>query len=837
MRRYPRIAQHVFGTPWAITPDKLEQIAFVVESRLEGVIFSKEDIAAAIDLDAEPAQIMIAGGVAIVPVFGVLDKRANMMSAISGGTSTDLLARDLASLAANPEVTAIVLDVDSPGGSVNAPGAVANLIAGIRGQKPIVAVANELAASAAYWIASAADQVVLSPTAGVGSIGVIAAFRETSAKDEKAGVKTTVLSAGKYKAAGHPSVPMDGEARAVLQERIDTFYGLFINAVAGNRRTSVDAIRSVADGRVYVGQQAIDAGLADRIGTIEQVVAELQARGQVRTGSQPNRTVFFSQETNPMGSTFNPANPSNPSAANPAPTPAVLPTPPAAAAPPAAPVVLSSADVDAAIARATAAEQTRICEITALVQAHANRIPNADQLRVSLISGNSSLDVARAQVLNAMVQHNAPVGSRPPAGTIEAGPAERTKFYEAVADGLALRVLGNEGAMNYNRDENGRLQLANFERRISGGRYDGITFRSETRAATPGASAFRGKRIFDIALLCLEREGVRTNGMSPLEVARLALGWDRVGIGASSNSSGGEYHTTGSFPNLVRDVANKTLLRAYAEAAQTWRMWVNIAESAPDFKTINRVGLGSASDLELVPEGMPFPQDGLADSREYYAVETRGKRFTYTREMLINDDLGALKTLARKYTLAAERTINKAVYAILTGSPAMRDGVALFHSSHNNVVSASGGVPSVAQLNKMQALHRTQTDPNNSLVKLNNELKFVIVPALLEGNAVELVQSTANPASSGNSGIKNIWQSRYTPVVESQLDLSSTAIWYTAGAYQDADHIEVAFLQGEESPVIEEEYCFNTKGRNFDIHQTFGVKAIDWVNLARNVGS
>jgi signal peptide peptidase SppA len=201
------------------------------------------------------------------------------------------------------DVSAIILDVASPGGMTDMISELATDIRQARGKKPIVAVANTKAASAAYWIASQADEVVVTPSGSVGSVGAFAAHDDLSGAMEKAGIKTTLVSAGKFKTEANPYEPLSDEARAMIQERVDDAYAMFTGDVAKGRRVPVDTVRGgYGEGRMVSAKQAVKLGMADSIGTLQQTVERFTnpqaasagveagtfAENIVATYSQPN---------------------------------------------------------------------------------------------------------------------------------------------------------------------------------------------------------------------------------------------------------------------------------------------------------------------------------------------------------------------------------------------------------------------------------------------------------------------------------------------------------------------------------------------------------------------
>lgn len=272
--------------PWALHPAKFEEIAAFLDRRLAGEKLAFPEAAAGPQGNKADGSYDIVDGTAIIPVYGVIDKRMNMLMKYSGGTSTELLARDFQKAMNDPQVQAILLDVDSPGGSVDGPKDLADLIYQARGQgKPVVAFANGLMASAAYWIGSAADAVVGNDTAEVGSIGVAAMHYDFSLADEQAGVKRTAIFAGKYKRIASDEKPLSEEGRDYLQGIVDDYYGLFVEAVARNRGADVETVQNkMADGRIFIGKKALKAGLIDKIGNFNDALA---LAGQMKEGDMP----------------------------------------------------------------------------------------------------------------------------------------------------------------------------------------------------------------------------------------------------------------------------------------------------------------------------------------------------------------------------------------------------------------------------------------------------------------------------------------------------------------------------------------------------------------------
>jgi signal peptide peptidase SppA len=228
------------------------------------------------------------GKVAVIPITGVISHRMSLVSEISGsgGGSIQSLTAQFRQALGDGDCRAIVFDVDSPGGSVDCVPELSSEIYQARGQKPIIAVCNAMACSAAYWLASAASEVVCTPSGQCGSIGVFMIHVDESKAFDKAGVKVTLIKAGKYKAEGPPFEPLSSEAHSAFQGQVDTIYGMFTGSVARNRGTSQAAVRDgMGQGRSLLANAAVKAGLADRVGTLDSVLQELGVGGARRPGA------------------------------------------------------------------------------------------------------------------------------------------------------------------------------------------------------------------------------------------------------------------------------------------------------------------------------------------------------------------------------------------------------------------------------------------------------------------------------------------------------------------------------------------------------------------------
>jgi hypothetical protein len=302
------------------------------------------------------------------------------------------------------------------------------------------------------------------------------------------------------------------------------------------------------------------------------------------------------------------------------------------------------------------------------------------------------------------------------------------------------------------------------------------------------------------------------------------------------------YHTTGTFSNLLLDAMNKALSTGYAEAEFTYSMWAEIGESTNDLKELHAIRFSEAPDLEDIPENNPYPEGVMGDEKESYKPIKRGRVMTVSWETIVNDDMGALSRVPAMQGVAARRTINKKVYAELTDNANMSDGNALFSSAHGNLDATVTTAPSVAALNQAYIQFMTQTNIKGQIIGVAP--RYIIVPPALSGTTLQLLGSTSNPAvggdTTGNSNVTNIYGPNggrvLMPVVEPQLNANSATAWYLASDSMEVQTVQIRFLAGEESPVLESEFDFDHDFWKYKVRQTFGVKAVDWRGLYKNPG-
>jgi len=271
-------------TPWAVKRERLALYAGVVARWSAGTPRAMEDEdfgpqKSAWEARREQAARLGGNGIAVLPLYGTIVQRAGMMTEWSGGASTQQFTQALRAALADETVGSILIDIDSPGGSVYGVQELADEILAARAQKPIVAIANSLAASAAYWIGSNASEFYVTPGGEVGSIGVWSAHEDWSRALAEAGVTTTIISAGKFKTEGNPYESLSPEARDFQQSRVNDYYGAFTRAVAKGRAVPVAQARDgMGQGRVLGADQALSEKMVDGIDTFDGVIKSMQRK-------------------------------------------------------------------------------------------------------------------------------------------------------------------------------------------------------------------------------------------------------------------------------------------------------------------------------------------------------------------------------------------------------------------------------------------------------------------------------------------------------------------------------------------------------------------------------
>ena len=328
------------------------------------------------------------------------------------------------------------------------------------------------------------------------------------------------------------------------------------------------------------------------------------------------------------------------------------------------------------------------------------------------------------------------------------------------------------------------------------------------------ACEWRGLNLMEMARSYLEAEGASVRGLSRDEVATRAL------------------HGTSDFPHILAGVANQSLRDSYDTTPQTFKPFCRQV-SASDFKDLHRVQLGEAPALDKVNELGEFKRGSIGESKESYRVETYGKIFAISRQVLINDDLDAFTRVPQLFGTSAANLESDVVWSILTQNPKMGDGKELFHAQHKNL-GAQNTALSVAALGKARAAMVKQTGLDGKTV-IHVRPGYLLVPASLEMDAEQLIAQNLVPHTTTDVVPNSIRSLRI--IAEPRLDQASETAWFLMAAPNQIDTIEYAYLEGQQGVYLETRMGFDVDGIEIKARLDFGAKAIDWRGMYRNSGA
>jgi len=332
------------------------------------------------------------------------------------------------------------------------------------------------------------------------------------------------------------------------------------------------------------------------------------------------------------------------------------------------------------------------------------------------------------------------------------------------------------------------------------------------------SNEYRGYKLYEIARLLLEKAGKSTRGMGQLDIVAAAF-----------------THTTSDFSTILSSTANKSMLRGYEEADETFQLWTNVG-TLTDFKATTRVDLNTMPALAEVPEGAEYTYGTVADRGETVQLVTYGKLFSITRQAIINDDLRAFTEVPRKMGRAAVRTVGNLAYSVITTNADMSDGVDLFHADHSNL-AGSGAAPSTATFDAARTAMAKQTDATGTT--LNIRPSYVLVPEALRSSAMVVNNSETQITATqqANSKVPNTVRGMVEVIADARLDANSATAWYMLANRTVTDTVEISYLDGVQSPVLEQQSGWNIDGVEFKVRIDAAAKALDYRTMYKNAGA
>lgn len=331
------------------------------------------------------------------------------------------------------------------------------------------------------------------------------------------------------------------------------------------------------------------------------------------------------------------------------------------------------------------------------------------------------------------------------------------------------------------------------------------------RAEPEKENRYNGYALKELARASLQDRNISISGMNVMQMVGLAF-----------------THSGSDFGNILGDVANKSVLAGWTESPETFDLWTRTG-NLPDFKPGHRVGIDTFPRLREVRPGAEYKYATIGDQGEKIVLATYGELFSIDRQSIINDDLTVLSSIPLAMGRAAKATVGDLVYAVLTGNSVLSDGKPLFSSERGNFVS---GELNIEILSSARAHMRLQKSDAGQV--LNIVPKFLLVPAILETLAEQIVSSTSI-AGQTNSGVANPLKDKLTIITEPRFDGIDPDAWYLA-ASKGSDTIEVAYLDGNAAPYLESTNGFTVDGITYKVRIDAGVAAMDYRGMLKASG-
>ena len=768
------------------------------------------------------SKLQVIGDTAIIPITGIIRARPDFWTKYYGGTACEDFRRDFESVIGNAQIKQIILVCDSPGGSVLQVEETARLVYESRSIKPITAVTIGLNASACYWISSAAGKSIAGPSTQTGSVGVKTMHVDESEFWSSMGIKHTDIQFGKHKTDGSRTRPLDKQGRATLQEAVDSYGEMFVEAVGKHRNTSPSGvIEKFGGGKSFVASEALKRNMIDAVGSIrlsqstspEQIVAESATVPQSSQSSiLPGivKTVATTEETKVtklnalmfgMGllAALDASLETTTAALNSfcvargesmpvdsegaideeaaiailkgTPAAVATPAPAAAAAAPAAPTPAAAA---------TAAQAARDQEVAEAVAASEERRENIEAIALLINQTGNGVEVVSRELINAAIKDRSKTtdqirtewqtkigagddgGALIIGGRLTPGQSSDEKFAEAAS----LSLLSRSNRVTLSSEQQSTLRQY---------RQD-IGFMSMLQMAKhslqiAGDTIATGRRDEDIASKAIQGEN---------PAGRQSFGYD-----ASSGSPGPAYNRPGDFANILSNLAGLTLDSAMELSRTTYQRWTQRLPDATDFKASTFVAIGSFTMLDDLKDGEEFKELSQSEEyRNYVAVNRHGNTVKFTPRMILDDNLDAFMQLLMSLGYAHDNTINEMFLNLLNANPTLPDGKRLFDPTRKNLIPVGqGGKPSKEQAELMKLAHYAQTGIDTEM-NIQTEPTCALVPSLQETPAEQTYLpfgSLPEMKEANVDGELNVHRGKLRDgiVRETNLDRYDKLSWYT----------------------------------------------------------
>ncbi len=334
--------------------------------------------------------------------------------------------------------------------------------------------------------------------------------------------------------------------------------------------------------------------------------------------------------------------------------------------------------------------------------------------------------------------------------------------------------------------------------------------------------------------------GNEYNGMTMLELARAsvrksgqAMPGNKMAVVAAAFT-----HSTSDFTSILADVANRSMLRGFEEAEESFEAWT-VKGSLSDFKQMSRVGTTALAALREVKEGGEFKSTTMGDYGETIQLATYGELFSITRQSIIDDNTQSFAAIPRKFGRAARRTVGDIAYSALTTNAAMSDTVDLFHADHNNL-GASGTVITTDSVDAVRKAMMLQKGRDTAVTALNIRPKYLLCPVAISGQALTVQTSQTPITATANKqimGVNNIVANTFETITDARLDADDANDWYMIADPAQHDTIEVAYLDGNESPFLDQQNGWNVDGTEFKVRIDAAAAPMEYATMYKQAGA
>ena len=335
------------------------------------------------------------------------------------------------------------------------------------------------------------------------------------------------------------------------------------------------------------------------------------------------------------------------------------------------------------------------------------------------------------------------------------------------------------------------------------------------------SNEFFGFSMMDIARVCLERSGHKMRGKSNMQIMGDAFTMGQRAI-----------HGVVDFPNILANVSNASMQMAYEEADETWRKWARVGNLS-DFKLTDRANLSAFEDLPVVADKEDYTEGSFSDLKESLQLATYGRLFKLTRQAMINDSLDGLGRIPQSMGRAAARTVGTLAYNVLINNMAMnQDGLPVFDDGHDNDVDSGGSAPTNGLVEQGILNMALQQDPSENAT-LGITPQFLVVPTSMASSSRVLMSGEFEPGTAPGNLQPNPHRGIMEVVSEHRLERDADKPWFMIAGQNNAETVEVAFLNGADSPTLEQEDPFVYDGVTFKVRIDAAAQAIDFRGMQR----